>query len=279
MVDLGIIMYNDWFFDIENFESFVRTQKKIENFYMSNGAPEFVYDRVMTHIFGLESLRKVEIFYVDLINELPEMRNDYVKTLNFHSCNSTESLKQYLRIFPKLTDLRVSVSKRLSPETILLIKNMESLEELRFLEGSNPSCSSILQDIKLPNLRKFEIYAVDFISKPVDGDIIKEFIKQHPNVIDIKLDITVKPGVDSLEILETLCDNMKNLKQIKMRMKASSSRSESIAAANKMIEEKAPNLETIYLNYVIKQGYNIFKLEKQGNSHWVQSHLEGENDY
>jgi hypothetical protein len=65
---------------------------------------------------------------------------------------------------------------------------MESLEELRFLEGSNPSCSSILRDIKLPNLRKFKIYARD----PVDGDIIQEFIKRHPNVTDIILDISMK---------------------------------------------------------------------------------------
>jgi hypothetical protein len=200
------------------------------------------------------------------MNDLPELQNDRVRTLNFHSCNSTKTLKQCLRIFPKLTDLRVSAEERLSPETLFLIMNMESLEELRFLEGNNPSCSSILRYIKLPNLKKFEIYA----REPVDGDIIKEFIKRHPNVTDIKLDISTKPGVDSLEILETLCENMKSLKRIEMRMKASSSKSDSIAAVMKIIEEKAPNLETIYLMYEALIGYNKLKLERQSNSHWVQ---------
>jgi hypothetical protein len=151
----------------------------------------------MAHVFGLESLRTVNIYNIDLIN-FPEMRNNHVRTLNFHA--STDALKQYLRIFPKLTILNITVQSHLSPEAVLLIKNMDSLEELRYHKGPNPTCSCILWDIKLPNLRKFEIYS----KNPVDGDITKEFIKRHPNVTDIKLDFSLKPGTSDLEIFETL---------------------------------------------------------------------------
>jgi hypothetical protein len=118
LVNLRIFVFSD-FSDFENLESFVKTQKKIGNFKMSFGEPNVVFDRIMTHVFGLVSLRMVDIYNVELMTDLPEMRNDHVRTLRFHSCNSTESLRQYLRVFPKLTDLRVSAQKRLSPETIL----------------------------------------------------------------------------------------------------------------------------------------------------------------
>jgi hypothetical protein len=280
LANLRIFVFSD-FPDFENLESFVKTQKKIGNFKMSFGEPNVVFDRIMTHVFGLESLRMVDIYNIELMNDLPEMQNDHVRTLNFHSCNSTESLKQYLKVFPKLTNLRVSAQKRLSPETILQISNLDSLEELRFLEGSNPSCSSILRDIKLPNLRKFEIYAWDMKSRPVDGDIMKEFIKRHPNVTDIKLDISMKPETDSLEILETLCENMKNLKQIKMRMESCVSGSQIFGVVEDIFEEMALNLETIYLSCLIKCFYKIFKLEKEQHQHksyWVLEHLKGKTD-
>jgi hypothetical protein len=173
-----------------NLEAFVKTQNKIKSFSMfeySYWHYNAVYQRIMTHVFRLESLRSVTTNYTNPTNptaDFIDFTNDHVKKLSFISNDTAlrAEFPKYLRIFPKITSLEIFLRNRfIFDENIRLINQLSFLEELKIVE---PYCNTyIMEDIQVRNLRKFE-----FESKGLfDPDMVYDFKRRHPKLTEIKL--------------------------------------------------------------------------------------------
>ncbi len=170
-----------------NLEAFIKTQKKIESFSMfeySYWHYNDVYQRIMTHVFRLESLRSVTTNYTNPIADFIDFTNDHVKKLSFISNDTAlrSEFPKYLRIFPKITSLEIFLRNRfIFDENIRFINQLSFLEELKIFEQY---CNTdIMQDIQVPSLRKFE-----FESKGIfHPDMVDDFKRRHPKVTEMKL--------------------------------------------------------------------------------------------
>ncbi len=170
-----------------NLEAFIKTQNKIESFSMfeySYWHFNAVYQRILTHVFRLESLRSVTTNYTNPTADFIDFTNDHVRKLSFISNDTAlrAEFPKYLRIFPKITSLEIFLQNPfIFDENIRLINQLSFLEELKIVE---PYCNTyIMEDIQVPSLRKFE-----FESKGIfDPDMVYDFKRRHPKLTEMKL--------------------------------------------------------------------------------------------
>jgi hypothetical protein len=105
---------------------------------------------------------------------------------------------------------------------------------------------SRISQIQIKNLKEFELYSCDGCG----GKRIDQFTKNHPNLVEFKLNLDPIEESTHLKVLESTLKSLKNLKKLMMffPFRKRSNVSASADGICKLIGEDAPQLDTLALN-------------------------------
>jgi hypothetical protein len=196
----------------DGFSKFLMVQKKIEELDLDISVDETKYRHnykdILTHLLNLESLTAFFFNFRDPLNVLPtlQIENPNVKKLTFYGLSHDANYSKCFRYFPKLETLLFSAQDKND-----VLDGIESLTSLREL-GMDFITEELLEQIKLPQLKKFSINFLDHVYFP---GIWKTFAQNNPNIENFKLPSLNITRYQDSEHFEEILKSFPNLKILK----------------------------------------------------------------
>jgi hypothetical protein len=219
-LDLDLSFFGMNLLAMKNLEDFLKTQKKIKSLGLSFSS-EYNFNGNLTHILNLETLRSLVIHRVEIIDFLTDdVRNNNVQKIVIKSNRRMPiNFAKFVRSFPNTKSFQFDMfDGYMSGEETLLINNLKFLEEL--VIGHSFGVFEIAEELQLPNLKKIEIDSIVENNPESFKPKLSQFIKNHPNIEELKLNISgIEGSMIDLELLELVLGNLKNLKKLSIYIK------------------------------------------------------------